>query len=158
MLLLKLTLVILISAIGERTMCSDSGPALQAKEKEKELESLLQGSLITESSDGCTYQLLPYFENEMDNGFLYVNCTKSCPEGQHETAVTGNECVVTATPSKNDEVDVTVGSCDGGSCKPGSKHITVSLSDDEEEEEAWDFLELAFCKGKIPHHHYYIHY
>ncbi|XP_040062674.2 uncharacterized protein LOC120837411 [Ixodes scapularis] len=92
MLCLELMLVILISEIGERTMCSDSS----AKENKNGLETLPQELLMTQKdSIGCNYTLLPYFvDATMDNGFLYVNCTKTCPERKHETVVNGNECVV----------------------------------------------------------------
>uniref|UniRef100_A0A090XES4 Putative secreted protein n=1 Tax=Ixodes ricinus TaxID=34613 RepID=A0A090XES4_IXORI len=140
MLLLKLTLVVLTSVIGERALCTDSGTALQAKEKEKEFESLLQKVLMTDTSNGCTSKLLPYFENVKDNGFLAVNCTKSCQEDKQEKVVDGNECIVTLQSSDGDEVKVEVGSCDNGSCKPKSspKYITVTLTDAEEEEEDED--------------------
>uniref|UniRef100_A0A090X9H0 Putative secreted protein n=1 Tax=Ixodes ricinus TaxID=34613 RepID=A0A090X9H0_IXORI len=135
MLLLKLTLVVLISVIGERALCTDSS----AKENENAPETLPEDLLMIEKdSSGCNYTLLPYFvEATMDYGFLYVSCTKSCPEGKHETAVTGTECVAGVSPSKEDEVEVTVGSCDGGSCKLGRnpRRITVTLTSEEEEEE-----------------------
>uniref|UniRef100_A0A0K8R3E8 Evasin n=1 Tax=Ixodes ricinus TaxID=34613 RepID=A0A0K8R3E8_IXORI len=137
MLLLKLTLVVLISEIGERTMCSDSGRATSAKENEEGLKTLPQQSLINETSDGCTRQVLPYFEEETGGGVLTVNCTKVCPEGKKETDVNGNPCVATVEALSKEEVTVTVGTCDKGSCKPDNppQSRTVALITEEEEEE-----------------------
>uniref|UniRef100_A0A0K8R9N5 Putative secreted salivary gland peptide n=1 Tax=Ixodes ricinus TaxID=34613 RepID=A0A0K8R9N5_IXORI len=136
--LLKLTLVILLSEIAERTMCSDSDPSSSAKENAPVTwpqKSLLNAS----SSSGCTHQEIPYFDDAMGSqgGFLAVNCTKSCPEGKQENVVQGYQCVAKLESSNGEEVNVLVGYCDKGSCKPyhSPQHRTVSLITEEEEEE-----------------------
>uniref|UniRef100_A0A6B0UWJ8 Putative evasin n=1 Tax=Ixodes ricinus TaxID=34613 RepID=A0A6B0UWJ8_IXORI len=135
MLWLKLILFILLSEISERTMCSASS----AKENENAPRTLPQDSLINDKDpNGCLRQLLPFFEDvEMGNGFLDVNCTKPCKGGKTEDVVTGNLCVATLIFLNDDKVDVTVESCNHGSCKPISptKHLTVSLMKEGEEEE-----------------------
>uniref|UniRef100_A0A0K8RH52 Evasin n=1 Tax=Ixodes ricinus TaxID=34613 RepID=A0A0K8RH52_IXORI len=143
MLLLKLTLVILLSEIAERTMCSDSGPASSANEGENVPKTWPPGSLLDgPSSDGCNYKALPYFEGDeetgiADSGVLALNCTKSCPDEKREKVTDGNPCVVTVQFLGNDEVNVTVGSCGDGSCKPKSppKYLIVTLMEEGEEEE-----------------------
>uniref|UniRef100_A0A6B0ULJ5 Putative evasin n=1 Tax=Ixodes ricinus TaxID=34613 RepID=A0A6B0ULJ5_IXORI len=72
MLWLKLMLVILISEIGERAMCSGSGPVPSVKESEKTPYSLPQESLINDTSDGCNRQLLPYLD---ENGMTVLQAT-----------------------------------------------------------------------------------
>uniref|UniRef100_A0A6B0UTT5 Putative evasin n=1 Tax=Ixodes ricinus TaxID=34613 RepID=A0A6B0UTT5_IXORI len=92
MLWLKLMLVILISEIGERAMCSGSGPVPSVKESEKTPYSLPQESLINDTSDGCNRQLLPYLD-ENGMGVLTVNCTKYCTGDKQATDVNGNPCI-----------------------------------------------------------------
>uniref|UniRef100_A0A6B0UQ89 Putative evasin n=1 Tax=Ixodes ricinus TaxID=34613 RepID=A0A6B0UQ89_IXORI len=107
MLWLKLILFILLSEISERTMCSASS----AKENENAPRTLPQDSLINDKDpNGCLRQLLPFFEDVEMATLIFLN---------------------------DDKVDVTVGSCNHGSCKPISptKHLTVSLMKEGEEEE-----------------------
>uniref|UniRef100_A0A0K8RAV4 Putative plasma membrane sensor n=1 Tax=Ixodes ricinus TaxID=34613 RepID=A0A0K8RAV4_IXORI len=132
MLLLKVILVVLISKI-------DSGPAPSVQKSENAPKTLPPGSLITQKdSVGCSYTLLPFFEEAtMGGGFLVVNCRKSCPDGKEGNVVDGNQCAATLNCLNDAEVEVTVGSCDHGSCKPvsPSKHLTVALMVEGEEEE-----------------------
>uniref|UniRef100_A0A090XB41 Putative secreted protein n=1 Tax=Ixodes ricinus TaxID=34613 RepID=A0A090XB41_IXORI len=143
MLLLKLTLVVLISVIGERALCTDSGPAPSAKEIETAPETLPQELLIHQrDSDGCEYDLLPYFDESdgMDNtdaGFLTVNCTKSCPGEIKKTDVNGNPCVASWRYSDPTTITVQEGSCKEGFCNPCNppKPHTITLGEEEEEAE-----------------------
>uniref|UniRef100_A0A0K8RJP1 Putative secreted salivary gland peptide n=1 Tax=Ixodes ricinus TaxID=34613 RepID=A0A0K8RJP1_IXORI len=132
MLLLKVILVALISKI-------DSGPAPSAKENEKAPLCLPQESLINNRDpNGCNYQLLPYFtEDGMGGGFLAIDCSKSCPEGTHETVVDGNSCVAKVDSLSKEEATVMLGACDKGSCKPENppQHLTVTLMVEGEEKE-----------------------
>uniref|UniRef100_A0A090XD03 Putative secreted protein n=1 Tax=Ixodes ricinus TaxID=34613 RepID=A0A090XD03_IXORI len=99
MLWLKLTLVILISEIGERTMCSESGPAPSTKENKNAPETLPQASLLNNMDrNGCNHQLLPYIKGGQV-GFLTVNCTKSCPGEIKENDANGNPCVFKVKPA-----------------------------------------------------------
>uniref|UniRef100_A0A0K8RHK4 Evasin n=1 Tax=Ixodes ricinus TaxID=34613 RepID=A0A0K8RHK4_IXORI len=140
MLLLKLTLFILILEIGERAMCSDSCP-MDAKSSPK---ALPQSSLLNTTDDkGCKYQVLA----DWDTGdFLIVNCTKTCPKGEHSTVTNGQTCIITVRESTTPEdVIVLVGTCNNGSCvaknEPDCRRITLPVpgdddeGDEEEEEE-----------------------
>uniref|UniRef100_A0A090XD02 Evasin n=1 Tax=Ixodes ricinus TaxID=34613 RepID=A0A090XD02_IXORI len=136
MVLLKLTLVILILEIGERTMCSD--PCKM--EAESSPFKLPQSSLLdAPDEEGCKYQLL-FVEAE---GPLVVNCTKDCPNGEKKTVTEGEACIVTVKKAADpDDVIVLVGSCDKeGSCvtKGDSDCRTITLpgpdSDEGEDEE-----------------------
>uniref|UniRef100_A0A6B0V4I5 Putative transmembrane receptor wsc1 n=1 Tax=Ixodes ricinus TaxID=34613 RepID=A0A6B0V4I5_IXORI len=97
MLWLKLMLVILISEIGERTMCSDSEPAPSTEEKKNSPVTLPPKSLLNATtSDGCNYSEIPYFNDEgmgIEGGFLAVSCIKVCPAGKKENVVEGYGCV-----------------------------------------------------------------
>uniref|UniRef100_A0A090X9G8 Putative secreted protein n=1 Tax=Ixodes ricinus TaxID=34613 RepID=A0A090X9G8_IXORI len=143
MLLLKLTLVVLISVIGERALCTDSNPAPLAKENEKAPDTLPQVSLINNTDpNGCRYQVLPWFSDDgMDGGFLTVQCTKSCPKEIQETDADGNPCIVhwNFLGSSTDTIRVLVGECKTGSCSPGRspeyRDITLGEKGSEEEEE-----------------------
>uniref|UniRef100_A0A0K8R3D9 Putative transcription factor n=1 Tax=Ixodes ricinus TaxID=34613 RepID=A0A0K8R3D9_IXORI len=142
MLLLKLTLVILILEIGERTMCSKSGSTSSAQENEDVSNPLPPGTYINVPDEkGCSYkQILDYSEGEALMGnYLVLTCTKSCPPGQKRNVVDGNKCTATLKLLTNGTVDVTVGSCAGGSCipdsPPHSRIITLLEEGAEEEEE-----------------------
>uniref|UniRef100_A0A6B0USY2 Putative evasin n=1 Tax=Ixodes ricinus TaxID=34613 RepID=A0A6B0USY2_IXORI len=120
MLWLKLMLVILISEIGERAMCSGSGPVPSVKESEKTPYSLPQESLINDTSDGCNRQLLPYLD-ENGMGVLTVNCTKYCTGDKQATDVNGNPCIFKVKQAaKPGKVKVKEGSCRNGTCVRGS--------------------------------------
>uniref|UniRef100_A0A0K8RH81 Putative secreted salivary gland peptide n=1 Tax=Ixodes ricinus TaxID=34613 RepID=A0A0K8RH81_IXORI len=134
MLWLKLTLVILILEIGERAMCSDSC-SMDAKSSPK---ALPQSSLLNTTDDkGCKYQVLA----DWDTGdFLIVNCTKTCPKGERSTVTNGQTCILKVTGSTgSDEVTVSVGTCNDGTCvtpkKPDCRTITPPEPVDEEDEE-----------------------
>uniref|UniRef100_A0A147BDH7 Putative secreted protein n=1 Tax=Ixodes ricinus TaxID=34613 RepID=A0A147BDH7_IXORI len=134
MLLLKVTVVVLISEIGS-----------SAKEDENAPVTLPPQSLINDTdSKGCNRQLLPFFDGDeetgiINGGFLTVNCTKSCPEGIKETDVNGNPCLAWWRYLDNSTVTVLVGSCKNGSCNVGDpsecRNITLAGNDSEEEEE-----------------------
>uniref|UniRef100_A0A090XB29 Putative secreted protein n=1 Tax=Ixodes ricinus TaxID=34613 RepID=A0A090XB29_IXORI len=141
MLLLKVILVVLISEI-------DCDPAPSVKENKNAPASLPQESLINNTdSNGCRYQLLPYFGGDdgmdfMDSGFLAVTCTKSCPGGIQENVVDGNPCVVECSyldgVSESLTIRVLEGSCQDGSCNSGDppKYRTITLGGGDSEEEA----------------------
>uniref|UniRef100_A0A090X9I0 Putative secreted protein n=1 Tax=Ixodes ricinus TaxID=34613 RepID=A0A090X9I0_IXORI len=133
MLLLKLTLVVLISEISERALCADSGPAPSAKENENAPVTLPPKSLLdAPTSNGCYHLELPYFDDEeadIPGGFLAVNCTKSCPDGIQENVVEGYHCVANWSYLDPTTITVQEGSCKHGFCTPGEspKHRTITL-------------------------------
>uniref|UniRef100_A0A0K8R3G9 Evasin n=1 Tax=Ixodes ricinus TaxID=34613 RepID=A0A0K8R3G9_IXORI len=137
MMLLKLTLVIIISEIGERTMCS----APSTKENESAPVTFPPKSLLNATtSNGCKHSEVPYFEDEgpgFPGGFLAVSCTKDCPSGKEENVAEGYRCVATVNSLHEEEADVTVGTCVKGTCQPDKppRHRTVQLITEEEEEE-----------------------
>uniref|UniRef100_A0A0K8R9I3 Evasin n=1 Tax=Ixodes ricinus TaxID=34613 RepID=A0A0K8R9I3_IXORI len=144
MLLLKLTLVVLISEIGERALCAASGPAPSANEDKDAPVTLPPESLLDgDTSGGCGYKVLPYFDGEEETGFtgggfLALNCTKSCRDERVETVTDGNECIANVDSVSKEEATVTVGTCMKGSCKPGSspqQRIVTLIQGEEEEEE-----------------------
>uniref|UniRef100_A0A6B0UXA1 Evasin n=1 Tax=Ixodes ricinus TaxID=34613 RepID=A0A6B0UXA1_IXORI len=144
MLLLKLTLVVLISKIGERALCAGSC----GKGTEGAPATLPQSSLLpAPDGENCEYKVL--FDGTT-LGFLVVNCTKDCPNGEKKTVTEGEACIVTVKKAADpDDVIVLVGSCDKeGSCvtKGDSDCRTITLpgpdsdesegeDEDEEEEE-----------------------
>uniref|UniRef100_A0A090XCZ6 Evasin n=1 Tax=Ixodes ricinus TaxID=34613 RepID=A0A090XCZ6_IXORI len=139
MVLLRAILVVLSAAI-------DSSPAPSVKENENAPATLPPESLLdSTASNGCKYQLLPYFDEEegidtTGGGFLAVSCTKSCPEGTQDTVTNGNPCIVTWSYLDHSTITVLVGSCQNGSCNPGDssvcRNITLAGGESEEEEEA----------------------
>uniref|UniRef100_A0A6B0V003 Putative evasin n=1 Tax=Ixodes ricinus TaxID=34613 RepID=A0A6B0V003_IXORI len=179
MLLLKLTLVVLISKIGERALCAGSC----GKGTEGAPATLPQSSLLpAPDGENCEYKVLfdgttlrhggswatePWAgvrsaaaahvdaggvndDGDERRGFLVVNCTKDCPNGEKKTVTEGEACIVTVKKAADpDDVIVLVGSCDKeGSCvtKGDSDCRTITLpgpdsdesegeDEDEEEEE-----------------------
>uniref|UniRef100_A0A090XE77 Putative secreted salivary gland peptide n=1 Tax=Ixodes ricinus TaxID=34613 RepID=A0A090XE77_IXORI len=159
MLLLKLTLVILILEIGERTMCS--GPCPTAAESSP--LDLPPGSLLdTPDNKKCNYKVLADLD-AME--VLIVNCTKTCTNGKHRTVTNGQTCInkfwvstsataqsgpastapkeitqpkVTETESTElNEVTVLVGTCQNGSCvAPDNTNCrTITLPEEADDDE-----------------------
>uniref|UniRef100_A0A6B0URP3 Putative evasin n=1 Tax=Ixodes ricinus TaxID=34613 RepID=A0A6B0URP3_IXORI len=126
MLLLKAILFVLIAEI-------ESGSTSSAKGNEEEKTQLPPDSYINVTDkDGCWYLQIVDVQGENFMGFLALNCTKTCPNGEYQTVVDGNKCTVSLEVLGGAEVNVTVGSCALGCCSPDSppQHRTIPLTDE----------------------------
>uniref|UniRef100_A0A6B0UZR9 Putative evasin n=1 Tax=Ixodes ricinus TaxID=34613 RepID=A0A6B0UZR9_IXORI len=132
MLLLKAILVVLIAEI-------EPGSTSSAKGNEEAKTQLPPDSYINVTDEnGCWYPQIVDIEGGSFMGFLALNCTKTCPNGENQIVVDGNRCTVTIQVLSKDEVNVTAGSCALGCCNPDSppQHRIIPLmsaADDEEE-------------------------
>uniref|UniRef100_A0A6B0UXM0 Putative evasin n=1 Tax=Ixodes ricinus TaxID=34613 RepID=A0A6B0UXM0_IXORI len=131
MLLLKAILVVLIAKI-------ESGSTSPAKGNEEAKTQLPPDSYINVTDEnGCWYLQIVDIEGGSFMGFLALNCTKTCPNGQNQIVVDGNRCTGSLELLDGAKVNVTVGSCALGCCNPDSppQHRTIPLMSAAEDEE-----------------------
>lgn len=132
MMLVKAILVVFFAEIESGLTSSTKG------NEEAKVQLPPDSYIIVTDADGCWYrQIVDYIEGEGLTGFLVLNCTQTCPNGETRTVVDGNPCTVTLELLDEENVNVTVGSCDQGCCAPASppQHRTITLMSAAEDEE-----------------------